>query len=297
MKRFNFLHLAAIVVISLTAVTACDPYQQDDYVEQVVVQSWLIADEPFPVLKLSKTIPINEVYSFEKAALSNAMVDVRLLNASGQVERTYAYYNSEPGIYLPVDGNVQVEPLRRYELLVRISGKPEVTAQTLVPGRFVTVSQNNSRIKYQSTEQLEIEVTRSEYPGRQNYYVFTIETLDPDNAELTPFYADVLGEEDRADVFLNQSGILFEANTELNPVTNTLKFKLPWIGVAFYGPTKITTNAIDDAMYNFIRTKDVQLGGSTLSPGEINNVATNVINGIGIFGSYARSSVEVIIEK
>jgi hypothetical protein len=297
MKRFNFLHLAAVVVISLTAVTACDPYQQDDYVEQVVVQSWLIADEPFPVLKLSKTIPINEVYSFEKAALSNAMVDVRLLNASGQVERTYAYYNSEPGIYLPVDRNVQVEPLRRYELLVRISGKPEVTAQTLVPGRFVTVSQNNSRIKYQSTEQLEIEVTRSEYPGRQNYYVFTIETLDPDNAELTPFYADVLGEEDRADVFLNQSGILFEANTELNPVTNTLKFKLPWIGVAFYGPTKITTNAIDDAMYNFIRTKDVQLGGSTLSPGEINNVATNVINGIGIFGSYARSSVEVIIEK
>ncbi len=297
MNRFNLFHIAAIAFISMTAITACDPYQQDDYVEQVVVQSWLIADEPLPVLKLSKTIPINETYTFEKAALSNAMVDVRLVDASGQVERTFAYYNSEPGIFLPVDGSVLVEPLRRYELLVRINGKPDVTAQTLVPGRFVTVSQNNSRIKYQSTEQLEIEVTRSEYPGRQNYYVFTIETLDPDNAELTPFYADVLGDEDRADVFLNQSGILFEANTELNPVTNTLKFKLPWIGVAFYGPTRITTNAIDDAMYNFIRTKDVQLGGSTLSPGEINNVATNVTNGIGVFGSYARSSVEVIIEK
>lgn len=297
MKRIHLLNFAAIAILSLTAVTACDPYQQDDYVEQVVVQSWLIADEPLPVLKLSRTIPIDETYSFEKAALSDAVVDVRLLNASGQVERTYSYFNSEPGIFLPVEGNVLVEPLRRYELLVRISGKPDITAQTLVPGRFVTVGQNNSRIKYQSTEQLEIEVTRSEYPGRQNYYVFTIETLDPDNAELTPFYADVLDDEDRADVFLNQSGILFEANTELNPVTNTLKFKLPWIGVAFYGPTRITTNAIDDAMYNFIRTKDVQLGGSTLSPGEINNVATNVTNGIGIFGSYARSSVEVIIEK
>jgi hypothetical protein len=249
------------------------------------------------MLKLSRTLPINDVYSFDKAALSNGNVTVRLLNASGQVESSYAYYNSAPGIYLPVEGDVIVQPLRRYELLVSIDGKPDVTAQTLVPGRFVTVGQNNTRIKYQGTEQLEIEVTRSEYPGRQNYYVFTIETLDPENAELTPFYADVLDEEDRADVFLNQSGILFEANTELNPVTNTLKFKLPWIGVAFYGPTRITTNAIDDAMYNFIRTKDVQLGGSTLSPGEINNVATNVTNGIGIFGSYARSSVEVIIEK
>jgi hypothetical protein len=297
MKRFHLFTLVALVAFVSLNLTACDPYEQDDYVEQVVVQSWLIADEPLPMLKLSRTLPINDVYSFDKAALSNGNVTVRLLNASGQVESSYAYYNSAPGIYLPVEGDVIVQPLRRYELLVSIDGKPDVTAQTLVPGRFVTVGQNNTRIKYQGTEQLEIEVTRSEYPGRQNYYVFTIETLDPENAELTPFYADVLDEEDRADVFLNQSGILFEANTELNPVTNTLKFKLPWIGVAFYGPTRITTNAIDDAMYNFIRTKDVQLGGSTLSPGEINNVATNVTNGIGIFGSYARSSVEVIIEK
>jgi len=297
MKRTNILQLTVILAIAAFFATACDPYQQDDYVEQVVVQSWLIADEPLPVVKLSRTIPIEEVYSFDRAAISNAQVEVRLLSANGQVERTYTYAVGQPGIYAPIQGNVLVEPLRRYELLVRIAGKPDVMAQTLVPGRFQTVSQNNTRIKYQSTEQLELEVTRSLYPGRQNYYVFTIETLDPENAELTPFYADVLDANQRKDVYLNQSGILFEANTELNPVTNTLKFKLPWIGVAFYGPTRITTNAIDDAMYNFIRTKDVQLGGSTLSPGEINNVATNVSNGIGVFGSYARSSIEVIIEK
>jgi len=297
MKRYQITYFVAVLVVLAASVTACDPYQQDDYVEKVVVQSWLVADEPLPVVRLSRTVPINEVYSFEKAALANALVDVRLLNASGQVERSFTYYTSEPGIYLPIEADVIVEPLKTYELLVRISGKPDISAQTLVPGRFLTVSQNNSVIKYQSTEQLELEVTRSMYPGRQNYYVFTIETLDPENADLTPFYADVLNENQRKDVFINQSGILFEANTELNPVTNTLKFKLPWIGVAFYGPTKITTNAIDDAMYNFIRTKDVQLGGSTLSPGEINNVATNVVNGIGVFGSFARSSVNVMIEK
>jgi hypothetical protein len=297
MKRTNILQLTVILTMTAFFATACDPYQQDDYIEQVVVQSWLIADEPLPMVKLSRTIPIEEVYSFDRAAISNAQVEVRLLSASGQVERTYMYAVGQPGIYAPIQGNVLVEPLRRYELLVRIAGKPDVMAQTLVPGRFQTVSQNNTRIKYQSTEQLELEVTRSLYPGRQNYYVFTIETLDPENAELTPFYADILDANQRKDVYLNQSGILFEANTELNPVTNTLKFRLPWIGVAFYGPTRITTNAIDDAMYNFIRTKDVQLGGSTLSPGEINNVATNVSNGIGVFGSYARSSIEVIIEK
>jgi len=297
MKRTTILQFAALFTLLVVNFTACDPYQQDDYVEQVVVQSWLIANEPLPSIKLSRTIPINEVYSFDRAAISNAQVEVRLLNASGQAERTYTYTVSQPGIYVPTSDHVIVEPLRKYELLVRIGGKSNITAQTLVPGSFRIVSQNNSRIRYKSTEQLELEVTRSTYPGRQNYYVFTIETLDPQNAELTPFYADILGADQRKDVFVNQSGILFEADTEINSATNTLKFKLPWIGVAFYGPTKFTTNVIDDAMYNFIRTKDVQLGGSTLSPGEINNVATNVTNGIGFFGSLARSSVEVVIDK
>lgn len=297
MKRTTILQFATLFSLSVVYFTACDTYQQDDYVEQVVVQSWLIADEPLPSIKLSRTIPIDEVYSFDRAAISNAQVEVRLLNANQQAERTYTYSVSQPGIYLPTVDHVIVEPLRRYELLVRIRGKADITAQTLVPGRFRTVSQNNTRIRYQSTDQLELEVTRSIYPGRQNYYVFTIETLDPENAELTPFYAYILGASQREDVFINQSGILFEANTELNPVTNTLMFKLPWIGVAFYGPTRITSNTIDDAMYNFIRTKNVQLGGSTLSPGEINNVATNVTNGIGFFGSLARSSIEVVIEK
>ena len=31
-------------------------------------------------------------------------------------------------------------------------------------------------------------------------------------------------------------------------------------------------------------------GGSTLSPGEIPNVTTNVVGGLGLFGSYARVS-------
>lgn len=201
------------------------------------------------------------------------------------------------GIYGPVDTLKTVQPLTRYRLKAQVQGKPEITATTLVPDRFETVGLNNTRIKYQSTEQFEIDITLSSYPGRQNIYIFSIETLDPENAEFTPFYADVVDEKDRADFYLNSSGIVLEGNYEVDRTRNLLKIKLPWLGIAFYGPNRITANVIDDAMYDYIRTRDVQQGGSTLSPGDINNIKTNIVNGTGVFGSYAKSSVEIFVEQ
>jgi len=293
----NHLRLLIVLFVPVVAIVGCDPYEQDDYIEKYVVQSYQIADERLAPILLSTTSPINDTYSFSSTAVTGASVEVRLLTAQGTVEKTYAFAMQSPGIYTVIDTVDKVQPLRWYEMVIKISGKPDITARTLVPDRFETLDLNNTSIKYQSSEQFEIDITRSSYPGRQNYYVFSIETLDRLNAEYTPFYADILNEDDREDVYINQSGIVFEGNYDIDPIRNSLKIKLPWIGIAFYGPNKITANVIDDALYDFIRTKDVQMGGSTLSPGEFNNIASNIENGMGVFGSYARSSVNVFVEK
>jgi hypothetical protein len=276
---------------------ACDPYSQNDYEEKVVVQAYLVADQRFPEIKLSLSAPISEQYDFDRQSISGANLSIEHIDASGSVLETTSYRMIKPGIYGPIDTLKLVEPLTQYRLKAQVQGKPEITATTLVPDRFETVGLNNTRIKYQSTEQFEIDITLSSYPGRQNIYVFSIETLDPENAEFTPFYADVVDEEDRADFYLNSSGIVLEGNYEVDRVRNLLKIKLPWLGIAFYGPNRITANVIDDAMYDYIRTRDVQQGGSSLSPGEINNVKTNVINGTGVFGSYAKSSVIINVDR
>lgn len=294
---FNYIRLFVVLLVPVVAIVGCDPYEQDDYIEKYVVQSYQIADERLAPILLSTTSPINETYTFSGNAVTGASVEVRLLNAQGSVEKTHTYAMQSPGVYTVVDTLEKIIPLRWYEMVIKIAGKPDITARTLVPDRFETLDLNNNRIKYQSSEQFEVDITLSSYPGRQNIYVFSIETLDRLNAEFTPFYADILDEDDREDVYINQSGIIFEGNYDIDPIRNTLKIKLPWIGIAFYGPNKITANVIDDALYNFIRTKDVQLGGSTLSPGEINNIASNIENGMGVFGSFARSSSNVFVEK
>jgi hypothetical protein len=50
-------------------------------------------------------------------------------------------------------------------------------------------------------------------------------------------------------------------------------------------------------MYDFLRSQDVQTGGSTLSPGEIQNIRYNINGGIGIFGSMAADTNRVFIER
>jgi len=298
MKSINSLKLLLVLISPLMlGVMGCNPYSQDDYEEKVVVQAYLVADQRYPEIKLSLSAPISEKYDFDMQSITGAFVRVEQLDVSGSVQHTMDYQMLTPGIYGPVDTLKTVQPLTRYRLKAQVQGKPEVTATTLVPDRFETVGLNNTRIKYQSTEQFEIDITLSSYPGRQNIYIFSIETLDPENAEFTPFYADVVDEKDRADFYLNSSGIVLEGNYEVDRIRNLLKIKLPWLGIAFYGPNRITANVIDDAMYDYIRTRDVQQGGSTLSPGEINNIKTNIVNGTGVFGSYAKSSVEIFVEQ
>jgi len=290
-------HLLLLLAVLLTGLTACDPYRQDDYREQYVVQAYMVVDQPMPMIRLTTTSPINNTYDVNAVAVSGAQLEIRKLNAQGAVIQTIPYRMKSAGWYEPLNLQTKVDPLSTYELRVRAGNAPEITAQTFTPDRIRVLNLNNSSITYQSTEQFEVIVSYSAYPGRQNYYLFTVETLDPDKAELTPFYADAIGEDERETVFKNQSNIVFEGNYGLDPSRTALTLKLPWLGFAFYGPNRVTTHVLDDAMYDFIRTKDVQLGGSTLSPGEINNVITNVKNGIGIFGSYASASVDINILK
>ena len=70
----------------------------------------------------------------------------------------------------------------------------------------------------------------------------------------------------------------------------SLLVQVPFLAFGYYGPSRVSLVSLDAALQAFVQTQAVQLGGSTLSPGEIPNVTTNVVGGLGLFGSYARVS-------
>ena len=278
--------------------SACDTNDLERHRPEIVVESYLIAGEVLPLVRVSRSASSAITYDFTANAVQRATVTVSLLDTNGAAEEVYAFRSNdeEPGVYRPIQEPV-IQASRTYRLEVDVPGVNEnVVATTIVPGAFELIEANADTLVYQGAEQFELNVTRSIYPGRQSILVFATESLNPSAELLTPFYRDIVGddEDDVLSLRVTESPIINEGNYVIND-DGTLTIKLPWLAVAFFGPNRLTANALDDNMYDFIRSQTIQQGGSTLSPGEIPNVIENVEGGTGIFGSISRSRFEVFI--
>ena len=284
------------IITILIILSGCELYEQDEYQEYYVVESYLVANDDLQQVRLSTTSPIEETYSFKDNTVSGASVEIQKLHSDSTVADQYQYMQQQPGIYIPVDSTT-IEAKQLYRLKATTQDGHEITSITYVPGDFRTLSELEPSYTYQDTQQVELTVEPSYYiTERQTYFVFTVNTLEPSFNNLTPFYADQVDDEDTdiEEFYINSSGIVNEGNFESNDKTITLS--LPWIGVAFYGSNNIIVNAIDDNLYDFLRSHGTQGGGTTLSPGEIQNIRYNVDGGIGIFGSMASDTVNTCIK-
>lgn len=256
------------LIALFTVLSACEVYEQDSYEEYYVVESYLVANRQLPQVRVSTTAPVNDFYAFSRSAIADAQVQIRLLDTSGSsIEEVFTYTSDSAGIYQPMDTH-DVLPTRSYQLYVTIpTTSAEITATTVVPDTFKVISTVLDTLVYQSTEQLEITVSESSYPGRQNIFIFNTIALDPDPAMLTPIYADFLEDEIvTLDELTNtESGLLNAANFTVNQ-DQSITIRYPWIAVAFYGDNKLIATTIDDNVYDFVRSESVQLGGSTYHP-------------------------------
>lgn len=290
--------LAVYVCALLILLTGCELYEQNSYREYYVVESYLIANDELPQVRLSTTSEIKDRYDFEENAVSNAQIEIRLLDADSSVVEAFPYSEERDGIYLPAVG-AQVKSQRLYQLHVVTPSGNTITSTTYVPETFDTVNQLQNRYRYQSDQQIEITTTPSSYiSGRQTFYIFSVNVVDPDSSKLTPFYRDLVIEQDNniGIYYINSSGIINEGNYEQNENGN-ITLRVPWLAIAFYGTNDVVASAIDDNMYDFLRSQDVQTGGTSLSPGEIQNIRYHVNGGIGIFGSIAADTNRVFIER
>ena len=284
------------LIISLPALTmgGCELYEQDEYSELVQVESYMIAGRTLPVVRVTQTLPLDQEYTFQAAALNGAVVTVSLLNENGGVEEVFPYsMGAAGGIYLPLNDIYTVESRRTYRIDVSfVNRDEELTAETTVPDQISVINDVRDEVIYQSEEQLEIMLAPTVSTGNQNVFLFDTIASDPSFENLTPFYLAAVedGDADIEDFFSNSSGLINEGNFDVMP-DGTISLNFPWIGAAFYGENIVVTNSVDRNLSELIRSQEVQLGGSTLSPGEIPNLRYNIDGGIGIFGSISSDSV------
>lgn len=140
-------------------------------------------------------------------------------------------------------------------------------------------------VVYQSAEQLEVELSSATNSWEGTIFVFdaTAENPVPDN--LTPFYRDLVEDDDTdiEDLYHNDSGLIVMANFTQKENGNLIAL-FPWLGVALFGKNIITINTVDKNLEELVQSQGLQFGGGfTLSPGEIPNLRYNAKGGIGVY--------------
>ncbi len=295
-----------ILLLTLPLLAACDGSIEDDFVEEVVVESYQLVGSDLSSVFVFQTAQIGEAFDRSRLSIVDADVRVLLLGADGSVEQTFAFEpnRSNLGEYRASGGPAhEVLPLRRYRLEVDAPGKSLISSETVTPGAFTLTNASSNEATW-GADEITFTVSRPEYPTRQAVFLFTTETQ---RAQLstevaTPFYRAIFEsqDDDEADPFspedvrIGSSPLLNEEGYRAN-ADGTLRVDLPWIAVPFYGPNKVSASAVDDNLFDFLRSQAVQQGGSTLSPGEIPNVLDRVENGVGVFGSYSRVTTDVFV--
>ncbi|MDX1642589.1 MAG: DUF4249 family protein, partial [Balneolaceae bacterium] len=288
-----------IILLLLFILFGCNPYEQDTYKEYVIVESYAIANDSLPPVRVFTTNPADEAYILSESVLPDANVQIILLDESGNGEEVFEYaFSSESGVYVAQNTEYKMEPRRTYRLDVNFDNRPEVIqATTTIPDDFEITNEIPSTLTYQGA-QLQLILSPTVKTQPQNVFVFSAIALQANPDNLTPFYRASIDEDgvDYTDFEINSSGLINEANFDVNP-DGTITLQYPWLGVAFYGETLIVTQSVDKNLVDLIRSQQVQLGGSTLSPGEIPNLIYRTEGGIGIFGSLSSDTVSTIFER
>ncbi|MEX0769245.1 MAG: DUF4249 family protein [Balneolaceae bacterium] len=290
------LFLSGILLLA----SACDPINgPEDYREMIVIEAYLAAGQTLPNIRISTTLPADEEYDFQKAAVDEASVRVFLAGEeNGEADEVFPYGRLDAGFYISRNESHKVIPNRTYGLEVEISGYPKIEAATVIPDTFHITEAEPERLVYQSEEQLEVTLSPNNNPGRQNIYVFTTIAEATEMENLTPFYRGLVENEDREfeSLFKNSSNLINAESFDMNE-DGSIHLLFPWLGVAFFGPNKIVANSLDPNISDFLRSQNVQLSGSTLSPGEIPNAIYHIEGAIGVFGSVSSDTLNVYIEQ
>lgn len=304
--------MSRFLLVSLLGVTffvgACDTTTPQPE-QQIVVESYLRANEPLGSVRLSRTVDTEKDYRPSETAVRNAEVVVQRLNDDDEPTETIPYRESRrtQGVYKPETPS-PVQAATQYRLRVSTPGGDELTATTTVPDDIEVVESRHDTTVYQEGGQPALTIPAGPQGNDQNVFIFTtISQLDFNRPEeqlrthLTPFYrSNYEPEEDSIETFrITSSGLLNEGNYDRNDGTITIR--LPWFAVAFFGPNELGVNVVDDNLYDFLRTQQAQQSGFSaqqpgLGPGEIPNVIEHIEGGTGIFGSYVRATRQIIVE-
>jgi hypothetical protein len=299
--------LAVLSLLACGLLAACDPDRdpatlfvtQD--VDVPVVDALLTVGQPMPRILLSRTQPPDQPYSFEAAAIRDALVMV--IRADGDTTR-YAE-QSLVGFYDPITAPADtVLPDTRYDLVVATDRGERITASTTTPAA-ISVSEWVLLAGLGNPEDRTLrtfaELGDAVYDAPENQLVYAEGVLDARlDPVVTPGFQLALFSLDLGSDFVIDPPFFDEedfANLERNGSSPVLEaengaISLPWFAVYFEGRHLYKVKSLDANTFDLVRSTPqtgFSVGGN--AGDNFERPIYNVDGGIGLFGSVAVDSV------
>ena len=230
------------------------PYEDD-----VVVECQLIAGQNFQGVRITRTIPVNETFDIDKAAIKDVVVYLKVNN----VQVIPLHYISK-GIYLP-DAGFLVKYGSKFELFGLVDGK-SFYSQTIIPQMPVEVSSN-----YNSAGNF-MEAAVQSLPGEVYGGIWSIDRLA--NTSASDFYS-----------------IISPNNNQTIVSTRSTALPQQYRSTSYEGRRFIQVYAFDKQFKDFFNSKDSNQPVSNYFAQGGGSIAWNVYGEhvIGLFIGIAKS--------
>jgi hypothetical protein len=275
MKYFIFVSL-----ITLIGINGCsEPTYPSEYSNQIVVQGYLMANQPIDSIIVRRTARLEEYVSESSLAINGATVVI----AGNGIVDTLKAMPGNTGFYTSMRNPQNIiKPKQTYTLFVRTLDDRTVTATTTVPDTFHIIG------KKAFPRVLHYRKGPNDDPTK----LYTIDWTSSNT------FSDYITSVTSLDSLADQIQRDFRNNedTERKPERTSYGFnyidithaEIPWFTFNYFGQHMLAILAIDKNYYDFIRQRN---GGGT----DIREIRYNVTGGLGVFGSTAMDSLVVTL--
>lgn len=279
--------LLLLVAVLTLALTSCeDPVPLDDYIPRKIIESYIIVGEPIQDLAISKTQPLNTIFSAtfsrkEGSDLVKSFV-IEEINTSGQVINTLLMERDTANLWDAIDKSYLVKPNTKYKIRIHFQDGDSATGETNTPGQISWNENQRVRrniqfpidtLKAPSTDTL----SWNAVPGA-SFYMIGIRCLD--TLDYGKYLTPATDEMNRR-IARSYRGNNFFREISFNALIANTRSSVVWGAFKWFGRQEVAMYAPD---FNMIRWFLANRGSRDYNP-LLGSLKSNSENTFGFFAS------------
>ena len=146
-KKLTLILTLTLIVIGMNS---CEDASPNQFLEQTIVQGYLLVDKPINGILISRTTPIDQKIDNLASQIKDAKVQIYYMNPTTNKTDTInlQFKDTDEIGYFNPEQNTKVLPNTLYNLKVQLTNGNIITGQTLTPIRFNWVKQSDYKIYY-----------------------------------------------------------------------------------------------------------------------------------------------------